>query len=187
MEAFLSSSVAVAIAEIGDKTQLLSLFLAARFPQRSAIISGIFIATLINHGASAWLGLWLTSLIPVGWERWLIGGSFILVALWLLIPDKDEGATSSLDRYGAFIATVVLFFLAEIGDKTQIATVILAAQYESVFWVMMGTTFGMLLANVPVVLAGNWIMQKLPLNMMRWVACALFAALGVATIVIRNP
>ncbi len=184
MEALLSSTVAVAIAEIGDKTQLLSLFLAARFAHRAPIILGILIATLVNHAASAWLGLWLTNFIPAGWERWLIGGSFVLVALWLLIPDRDEGVGNSLDRYGAFVATTVLFFVAEIGDKTQVATVILAAQYGSIFWVTMGTTLGMLLANVPVVLAGNWIMQRLPLNIMRWISCSVFFALGIVTIVL---
>ncbi|OZG71180.1 hypothetical protein BTA51_22685 [Hahella sp. CCB-MM4] len=182
MEALFSSALAVSIAEIGDKTQLLSLFLAARFAHRYAIILGILVATLINHSISAWLGVWVTQYIPVGWGPWLIGGSFILVALWVLIPDKDDGASGALDRYGAFLATTILFFLAEIGDKTQVATVILAAQYQSLILVTLGTTLGMMLANVPVVLAGNWIMQRLPMNVMRWTACLVFALLGIASI-----
>ncbi|WP_020410063.1 TMEM165/GDT1 family protein [Hahella ganghwensis] len=182
MEALFSSTLAVAIAEIGDKTQLLSLFLAARFAHRYAIILGILVATLINHAVSAWLGVWAMQFVPDGWEHWLIGGSFILVGLWVLIPDKDEGASGSLDRYGAFVATTVLFFLAEIGDKTQVATVVLAAQYQSLLLVTLGTTLGMLIANVPVVLAGNWIMQRLPMHLMRWTACAVFILLGILSI-----
>ena len=180
MEAFLSSTLAVAIAEIGDKTQLLSLFLAARFAGRHlAIISGIFLATLLNHALSAWLGVWLMQWMPAHWSPWLIGGSFILIGLWLLIPDKEDDTPSPLDRYGPLLATTVLFFLAEIGDKTQIATVVLAAHFDDLFQVVLGSTLGMLLANVPVVLAGQWLMQRLPLDHARWAACALFIALGL--------
>jgi len=187
MEAFLSSTLAVAIAEIGDKTQLLSLFLAARFSHRQpAIIAGILLATLLNHAASAWLGVFIMQWIPSHWGHWIVAGSFGLIALWLLIPDKDDGAPSSLDRYGAFIATTVLFFLAEIGDKTEIATVVLAANYQSTFWVVMGSTLGMLAANVPVVMAGQWLMDRMPLQYARWGACALFLVLAVATLVQKS-
>lgn len=182
MEALISSTLAVAVAEIGDKTQLLSLFLAARFTQRYAIIAGIFVATLLNHAASAWLGVFLMQWVPVQWGQWLLGGSFILIGLWLLIPDKDDNAPSALDQYGAFVATTILFFLAEIGDKTQVATVVLAANYQALWLVVLGTTIGMLAANVPVVLAGGWLMQRLPLKAARWGACALFLVLGVLTL-----
>ncbi len=183
MEALFNSTLAVAIAEIGDKTQLLSLLLAARFKQRHLIILGILAATIINHGVSAWLGAWLTALIPDAMGKWLIGGSFILIALWVLIPDSDEDVPKSAEKYGAFVATLVLFFVAEIGDKTQIATVILAAQYNSILWVTLGTTLGMLIANVPVVYAGAWLLERISLKYARWAACALFALMGIAIIV----
>ena len=183
MEALISSTLAVAVAEVGDKTQLLSLFLATRFSQRYAIIAGIFVATLLNHAASAWLGVFIMQWVPAHWGQWLVGGSFLLIGLWLLIPDKDDNEPSPLDRYGAFVATCVLFFLAEIGDKTQIATVVLAAHYHSLFWVVTGSTIGMLAANVPVVLAGQWLMDRLPLQAARWSACLLFLGLGVWTLV----
>lgn len=183
MEALLSSFTAVAIAEIGDKTQLLSLFLAARFRAKSAIIAGILVATLLNHAASAWLGVWAAQFIPAGWGAWLLGGSFIVVALWLLIPDKDDSDDTSVLKYGAFLASCVLFFLAEIGDKTQVATVILAATFEDAVWmVIFGTTLGMLAANVPVVYAGSWLLQKISLDWARRIACAVFIVLGVLTI-----
>jgi putative Ca2+/H+ antiporter (TMEM165/GDT1 family) len=183
METLFNSTIAVAIAEIGDKTQLLSLLLAARFKQRHLIILGILVATLVNHGISAWLGAWLTALIPEDMGKWLIGGSFILIALWVLIPDSEEDVPDKVEKYGAFAATLMLFFLAEIGDKTQIATVILAAQYGSIFWVTIGTTLGMLIANVPVVYAGAWLLEKISFKYARWAACAVFALMGIAIIV----
>ncbi|MBP0048315.1 TMEM165/GDT1 family protein [Marinobacterium sp. AK62] len=182
MDAFLPSTLAVAIAEIGDKTQLLTLFLTARFSQRGAIILGILVATLLNHALSAWLGAWLANWIPDGWLPWIIGLSFIAVGLWVLIPDKDDEEGGAVLKYGAFIATCVLFFIAEIGDKTQVATVVLAARYEGLFWVIAGTTLGMMLANVPVAYAGKWMMQKVPLHFARRSACALFVGLGVLTL-----
>ncbi|MFC6673031.1 TMEM165/GDT1 family protein [Marinobacterium aestuariivivens] len=184
MEALLSSTLAVAIAEIGDKTQLLSLFLAARFSRHGAIIAGIFVATVLNHALSAWFGAWISQWIPAGWLPWIVGLSFIAVALWILIPDKEDDEDSKVLRYGAFAATCILFFLAEIGDKTQIATVILAARFDATAWVVLGTTLGMLLANVPIVYAGSWLMQRLPLLWARRGACALFAALGIGTILL---
>lgn len=184
MEALLSSFTAVAIAEIGDKTQLLSLFLAARFRAKGAIIAGILVATLLNHAASAWLGVWAAQFIPAGWGPWLLGGSFIVVALWLLIPDKDDSDDTSVLKYGAFAASCLLFFLAEIGDKTQVATVILAATFEDAVWmVIFGTTLGMLAANVPVVYAGSWLLQKISLDWARRIACAVFIVLGILTII----
>mgnify|MGYP006138982131 FL=1 len=183
MEAFLSSFTAVAIAEIGDKTQLLSLFLAARFRAKGAIIAGILVATLLNHAASAWLGAWAAQFIPANWQPLLLGGSFIAVALWLLIPDKDDSDDTSVLRYGAFIASCVLFFLAEIGDKTQIATVLLAASFEQALaLVIVGTTLGMLAANVPVVYAGEWLMKRIPLNIARYSACVVFMLIGIMII-----
>lgn len=181
MEILLSSTAAVTIAEIGDKTQLLSLFLASRFRERYAIIAGILAATLFNHAASAWLGVWLLELLPPQAAPWIISGSFFLIALWLLIPDKQGDSSGSLDRYGAFIATTILFFLVEIGDKTQIATVVLAAKYNETLMVVVGTTLGMMLANVPVVFAGNWLMDRLPLNYARWGAFGLFLAMALVT------
>ncbi|MEE2022976.1 TMEM165/GDT1 family protein [Alkalimonas mucilaginosa] len=184
MDAFLASFTAVAIAEIGDKTQLLSLFLAARFRSKLAIIAGILVATLLNHAASAWLGVWVAQFIPEGWQGFLLGGSFILVALWLLIPDKDDSEDTGVLKFGAFMASCILFFLAEIGDKTQIATVILAATFEDAIWmVIWGTTFGMLAANVPVVYAGSWLMEKISLDWARRAACAIFMLLGILTII----
>lgn len=182
MDALLSSTAVVALAEIGDKTQLLTLLLITRFRARGAIALGILIATLINHGISALIGDWLVSWLPAGWGPWLIGLSFIAVGLWILIPDKDDADTGRFERWGPFVATLVLFFLAEIGDKTQIATVILAAQYQSVLWVTMGTTLGMLLANIPVVLAGNWLMQRVPVRTAHLLACVLFIGFGVWTL-----
>ena len=183
MEILLSSTAAVAIAEIGDKTQLLSLFLSTRFKERWAIIAGIALATLFNHGVSAWLGVWLLGWIPPHMAPWIIAASFLLIALWILVPDKQDDGPSSLEKYGALVATTVLFFLVEIGDKTQIATVVLAAKYNETFWVIMGTTLGMLAANVPVVFAGHWLMDRIPLKYARWGAFTLFLALAVGTVV----
>jgi putative Ca2+/H+ antiporter (TMEM165/GDT1 family) len=181
-DAFVASFASVAVAEIGDKTQLLSLFLAARFRSRGAIIAGILVATLLNHAASAWFGAWVVQFIPEGWHSWLLGGSFIAVALWLLIPDKDDSEEVSVLKYGAFFASCILFFLAEIGDKTQVATVLLAATYPQTCQVILGTTIGMLAANVPVVYAGSWLLERISLDWARRVACAIFMLLGVITI-----
>ncbi len=181
-DAFVASFASVAVAEIGDKTQLLSLFLAARFRSRGAIIAGILVATLLNHAASAWFGAWVAQFIPEGWHAWLLGGSFIAVALWLLIPDKDDSEEVSVLKYGAFFASCILFFLAEIGDKTQVATVLLAATYPETWQVILGTTIGMLAANVPVVYAGSWLLERISLDWARRVACTIFMLLGVITI-----
>ena len=181
MEAFLTSTFTVALAEIGDKTQLLSLFLIARFNKPWSIIAGIFVATLVNHAVSAGAGVWLGQFLESEMGQWLIAGSFIVFGLWLLIPDKDEEPTS---RYGAFRVSTVLFFLAEIGDKTQIATVLLGAHFTAIVPVTLGTTLGMLLANVPVVLLGAALMKHIPLKIGRVVAAAAFVLTGLLALLV---
>jgi putative Ca2+/H+ antiporter (TMEM165/GDT1 family) len=181
LEAFLVSTVSVAIAEIGDKTQLLALVLAARFRRPWPIIAGILLATLANHALAAELGAWLTSLLSPRTLKWLVAASFVAMGLWILIPDKDDG-TAARYAYGAFVTTLISFFLVEIGDKTQVATVLLAAKYASVPLVVAGTTLGMLAANVPVVLAGEFAAERLPLRYIRLGAAALFIVLGVLAI-----
>ncbi|TYL49205.1 TMEM165/GDT1 family protein [Marinomonas sp. IMCC 4694] len=182
MDAFLTSVSTVALAEMGDKTQLLALFLATRFASKMSIVLGILLATLLNHALSAWLGVEIAQWIPKSALSWVVGLSFIAVGLWLLIPDKDDSDDHALLKYGAFGATFVLFFLAEIGDKTQIATVLLGAHYGGVWLVLIGSTLGMMLANVPVVFAGHWIMDKINANRTRQLACALFLIIGAVTI-----
>ncbi|PJO77277.1 UPF0016 domain-containing protein [Neisseria brasiliensis] len=182
MEAFFSSTLSVMIAEIGDKTQLLALFLATRFSQKNAIVFGIFVATLLNHALSAVIGVWLAQYISPELMKWIVGLSFIAVGLWLLLPDKDENPDSRWLKYGAFGATVVLFFMAEIGDKTQIATVLLAAKYQEMFWVICGSVLGLMLANVPVVYLGQMLMKKIPAKAVRISACILFCVLGAITL-----
>lgn len=183
MDAFFISTSSVALAEIGDKTQLLSLVLATRFKNKWAIIAGILVATLFNHGVSAWLGNWIGQFLQSDTGNTLIGLSFIALALWLLIPDKDEDVDRQYDRYGAFLVATVLFFLAEIGDKTQVATVLLGAHFDSILWVTLGTTMGMLLANVPVVFAGEYLIKVVPLTMVRVVAAIAFVLVGILQIV----
>ena len=164
MEAFLISTSIVALAEMGDKTQLLSLVLAARFRKPWPIVLGIFVATLANHALAGAVGAWVTQLLGPQLLRWVLGASFIAMALWMLIPDKlddDEGGGDA-PRWGVFSTTVLAFFLAEMGDKTQIATVMLAAQYSAWAWVVMGTTVGMMLANAPVVWLGERITRRNP-------------------------
>ncbi len=182
MEALLTSTLTVALAEMGDKTQLLALFLATRFASKTAIVFGILIATLLNHAISAWLGVEVANWLPESALSWVVGISFILVGLWLLIPDKDDSEDNKMLKYGAFGATFVLFFLAEIGDKTQVATVLLGAHYGSVWMVLIGSTVGMMLANVPVVFAGNWLMGKINADLTRKLACLLFLIIGVITL-----
>lgn len=182
MDALLTSTLVVTLAEIGDKTQLLALILAARFSQRGLLILGITLATLINHGVSAWFGRWLSSWIPAEWYGWIVGGAFILLGLWLLIPDQDEDVDKGIFKYGAFVAAFVLFFIAEIADKTQVATVALAARFDDLSAVVVGTTVGMLVANIPVIYAGRWLLQKIPLQLVHWLACGVFVVFGVLTI-----
>ena len=184
MEALLVSIGLVALAEIGDKTQLLSLVLAARFRRPWPIIAGIFIATLFNHTIAGAIGAWLTHLLGEALMTRIVGASFIAMAAWVLVPDKlDEDADSVKSHGGVLATTIVLFFLAEMGDKTQIATVALAARYPSLVQVVAGTTIGMLLANVPVVLFGDAIARRVPLVYVRRVTAAAFLALGLLAFV----
>ena len=183
MEAFLFSTGFVALAEIGDKTQLLALLLAARFKRPLPIIAGIFVATVLNHALAGSLGSWLTALVPADIMRWVLGGSFIAMAVWLLIPDSiDDEDTRLQDKLGVFAATTIAFFLAEMGDKTQIATVALAARFDSLMGVVMGTTAGMMLANVPAVLLGEAAAKRIPVKWVHGCAALLFAVLGVVVL-----
>ncbi|MBO3277752.1 TMEM165/GDT1 family protein [Pseudomonas schmalbachii] len=181
MESLFVPTLIVALAEIGDKTQLLALVLAARFRKPWPIIAGIIAATLANHFAAGAVGNWVASFFSETLLSWVLAASFIAVAAWTLVPDKlDDDEESGLKKYGPFLTTLIAFFLAEMGDKTQVATVMLAAQYPHFWLVVIGTTLGMLIANVPVVLAGNFAADRLPLNMIRRLAAAAFAVLGVA-------
>jgi putative Ca2+/H+ antiporter (TMEM165/GDT1 family) len=182
MEAFLISTGLVALAEIGDKTQLLAFVLAAKFRKPWPIIGGILVATVFNHAMAGMVGHFLTSVIDPHWLRWGLGISFIAMALWTLVPDKlDEGDTK-LAHAGVFLTTVIAFFLAEMGDKTQVATVALAAQFKSLTPVVAGTTLGMMIANVPAVLLGHRIADKIPVRLVHGIAAVIFAVLGVATL-----
>lgn len=186
MDAFLYSTLAVTLAEIGDKTQLLSLFLIARFKRPWPILWGVILATLLNHGLSAWFGDWLSQQLPAAWLPGLVGGSFILLGAWILVPDKDEATESKWLGLGAFGASFVLFFLAEIGDKTQVATVLLAARFDSLLAVVLGSTLGMVLANAPVVFGGLWLMQRVSLTWIRGLSAALFVLFGVLALLHGN-
>jgi putative Ca2+/H+ antiporter (TMEM165/GDT1 family) len=182
MEAFLIATGIVALAEIGDKTQLLAFILAAKFRRPLPIVLGIFVATVANHALAGALGTWLTVLMGPATLRWVLGLSFIGMAIWTLIPDKFDENDASLPRFGVFGATLIAFFLAEMGDKTQVATVALAAQYQAFFAVVAGTTCGMMIANVPAVLLGDRIAQRMPVRTVHAIAAAIFASLGVATL-----
>jgi putative Ca2+/H+ antiporter (TMEM165/GDT1 family) len=179
LEAFLVSVGLVTLGEIGDKTQLLSLVLAARFRKPWPIVAGILAATLLNHTAAGALGAWITSMVGEATMTKVVGVSFLGMALWALVPDKLDEASADRERGGVFLTTVTMFFIAEMGDKTQVATVMLAARYESLVAVVAGTTLGMLLADVPVVFFGDAIAKKVPLRIVRRVTAAAFAGLGV--------
>ena len=183
MEALLVSTGVVALAEIGDKTQLLAFILAARFKKPLPIILGILAATLVNHGLAGALGAWITASVGPGILRWVLGLSFLGMAVWTLIPDKIEEEESQVaQRLGVFGATLVTFFLAEMGDKTQIATVALAAHYATPLRVVLGTTLGMLIADVPAVFVGDRLAARIPMRLVHAVAAAIFALLGIATL-----
>jgi Ca2+/H+ antiporter, TMEM165/GDT1 family len=187
-EAFAVSTGVVALGEMGDKTQLLALLLAARFRRPLPICLGILVATLANHFAAGALGAWVASLVPAQWMRWGLGLSFLAVAAWLLIPDKvDDVQAAEAGRWGVFGVTVVAFFLAEMGDKTQVATVMLAARYEQVLAVTAGTTLGMMLANVPAVWLGDRVVRWVPIAWVHRVAAIVFASLGVALLLAGQP
>ncbi len=182
MEALLVSTGIVALAEIGDKTQLLAFILAAKFRKPVPIILGILAATLANHSFAGAVGNWVTSMLDAQTLRWILGVSFIGMAIWTLIPDKFDEDDAKLARFGVFGTTLIAFFLAEMGDKTQVATVALAAQYQAFFTVVTGTTLGMMIANVPAVLLGDRIAHRMPVRLVHSIAAAIFAVLGVATL-----
>ena len=180
-EAFSTSALLVALAEIGDKTQLLSFVLAARLRRPWPIIWGILLATLANHALAGSLGVWLARLLPEGWLPWIVGLTFIGFGLWALRPDKLD-QEPSMHRAGAFVTTLIAFFLAEMGDKTQLATVALGARFDSLTAVVVGTTLGMMIANVPAVMMGEALARRFPLGAMRYVAAALFIVTGLVTL-----
>ena len=183
MEALLISTGIVALAEMGDKTQLLAFILAARFKKPAPIIAGIFVATILNHALAGALGQWVSTAVSPGALRWVLGLAFIGMAVWTMIPDKlDESDAKVAQRFGVFGATVVTFFLAEMGDKTQIATVGLAARFQEPVMVILGTTLGMMIANVPAVFLGSKFAAKINMRLVHGIAAAIFAALGVATL-----
>ena len=185
MYEFLISTAIVALAEMGDKTQLLALLLAARFRKPLPILLAILAATLINHGLSAALGQWITTILSPEILRWILALGFIGMAIWMLIPDQLDDENESINKwqkYGVFGATFILFFLAEIGDKTQIATVALAARFDSIFWVMIGTTLGMMIANAPAVFIGNKMAEKLPVSLIHKIGALIFQIIGVSTL-----
>ena len=187
MDAFLVSTGIVALAEMGDKTQLLALVLAARFRKPWPIVLGIFVATIANHAMAGALGPWVTTQLSPQVLRWILGASFIAMAAWMLVPDRlDDEPDSKTPRFGVFGTTVLLFFLAEMGDKTQIATVMLAARYEAYFAVVAGTTLGMMLANAPVVWLGERMTRLVPLRVVHIVSALIFFAFGLFALLGRG-
>jgi len=183
MEALLISTGVVALAEIGDKTQLLAFILAARFKKPLPIIAGILCATVVNHGLAGALGAWITTTLSGDTLRWVLGASFIAMAIWTLIPDKiEEEETQVAKHLGVFGATLITFFLAEMGDKTQIATVAMAAKFPNPIVVVIGTTLGMLIADVPAVFVGDRFAAKIPMKLVHSIAAGIFAILGIATL-----
>ena len=183
MESLLVSTGVVALAEIGDKTQLLAFILAARFKKPLPIIAGILVATLVNHGLAGALGAWITTTISPAILRWVLGLSFLGMAVWTMIPDEIEAEESNVaKRFGVFGATLITFFLAEMGDKTQLATVALAAHYGTPVVVVLGTTLGMLIADVPAVFIGDKLATKIPMKLVHSIAAAIFALLAAATL-----
>lgn len=188
MESFLVSTGVVALAEMGDKTQLLAFILAARFKKPLPIILGILVATLLNHGLAGAIGSWISNTISPEMLRWILGLSFIGMSIWTLIPDKiEEEETNVAQRLGVFGATLVTFFLAEMGDKTQIATIAMAAHFDAVVLVVAGTTLGMMIADVPAVFVGNKFAEKIPLKIVHAVAAAIFAIMGIIVLVGAPP
>ena len=183
MDSLLISTGVVALAEIGDKTQLLAFLLAARFKKPLPIILGILVATIFNHALAGALGAWITTVISPELLRWILGGSFIAMAIWTLIPDEiEEEETQIAKQFGVFGATLITFFLAEMGDKTQVATVAMAAHFSNALFVVTGTTLGMLIADIPAVFIGNKFASKIPMHLIHSVAAAIFAILGLLTL-----
>jgi len=187
MDAFLISTGIVALAEIGDKTQLLSLVLAARYRSPWAISAGIFVATLLNHALAAWVGESVFTWLGPDWMRWIVGLSFVAMAVWTLIPDRldedeENSAEKKLRRYGVFFMTMIIFFLLEMGDKTQVATAILAARFNELLPVVLGTTIGMMIANVPLVFFGNILLRKIRIELVHQITAVIFLVMGLATL-----
>ena len=182
MEAFLISTGIVGLAEIGDKTQLRAFLLAAKFRKPLPIVLAILVATVANHAFAAAVGAWITSMLGPDVLRWVLGVSFLAMAAWTLIPDKLDEDETKLAKYGVFLTTLIAFFMAEMGDKTQVATVALAARYHDIVSVVLGTTFGMMLANVPAVYLGDKIANRVSLRLVHGIAALVFAVLGVATL-----
>ena len=182
MDAFFVSTGLTALAEIGDRTQLLAFLLAARYRQAPQIVLGILLATILNHLLAGLVGAWLAALLEPQILRWLLGLSFIVMACWILVPDEVDHAHLPVTQLGVVTATMVTFFIAEMGDKTQIATVALTARFDALFWVIAGTTLGMMIANVPAVYLGDRLAHRLPIRAIQYIAAALFAALGLATL-----
>jgi putative Ca2+/H+ antiporter (TMEM165/GDT1 family) len=182
MEAFLISTGIVALAEVGDKTQLLAFLLAARFRRPLPIVAGILVATVANHAFAAAVGALVSKLLGPVAMRWVLGLSFLAMAVWIMVPDEIDEEESQLARFGVFMTTLIAFFLAEMGDKTQVATVALAARFQSMLAVVAGTTLGMMLANVPAVYLGERIANKVPLKLVHGLAALIFAVLGIATL-----
>lgn len=182
MDAFFISTGIVALAEIGDKTQLLAFILAAKFRKPLPIILGVLVATIANHAFAGALGAWITALVSPQTLRWVLGLSFLGMAIWTLIPDKFDESEAKFGRFGVFGTTLIAFFLAEMGDKTQIATVALAAQFQAFWPVVAGTTLGMMIANVPAVLLGDRIANRMPVRIVHSIAALIFALLGIATL-----
>ncbi|HVO87447.1 MAG TPA: TMEM165/GDT1 family protein [Casimicrobiaceae bacterium] len=178
LEALVVSTGVVALGEIGDKTQLLALMLATRFRRPWPIVAGIAVATLLNHTVAGLVGQWVRSAVPADWLKWLLALSLFIVAAWTLKPDKLDRATAPSSHFSVFTVTAVSFFLVEIGDKTQIATALLAARFAALSAVVAGTTLGMLIADIPVVFAGHLVGERIPLKLVRVVAALIFAALG---------
>ena len=182
MDAFLVATGIVALAEIGDKTQLLAFLLAARFRRPLPIILGIFVATLLNHAFAAAVGALVSELLGPQVMRWVLGLSFLGMAIWTMIPDRIDESEASIARFGVFMTTLLAFFVAEMGDKTQVATVALAARYTEMLAVVAGTTLGMMIANVPAVLFGERIANRIPLALVHGIAAVIFMGLGMATL-----
>ncbi|MQW91894.1 UPF0016 domain-containing protein [Acinetobacter wanghuae] len=186
LSAFLISLAVVALSEMGDKTQLLALLLAAKFRKPAPILFAIFLATVVNHGISAILGQWITTVLSETVLLWIVSLGFIAMAAWMLIPDELDDESESINKwqkYGVFGATFVLFFLAEIGDKTQVATVALAARFDSIGWVTLGTTLGIMLVNAPAVFIGNKLAEKLPIALIHKIGALVFLIIGIAALV----
>lgn len=180
MESFFISTGVVALAEMGDKTQLLAFLLAARFKKPAPIIAGILCATLLNHGLAGVTGVWIATHVSADILRWVLGLSFIAMALWTLVPDKIEEEEAGIaKKFGVFGATLITFFLAEMGDKTQVATVMMAAHFANLWFVVAGTTLGMLIADVPAVFIGDRLAARIPMGLVHGIAAAIFALLGV--------